>query len=570
MSIWCLCPIASSYTNGLGLYDGFATSVSYMITWGIPYLMGRVYFTRLEHLNELALGVVVGGLYYVPLCLWEMRMSPQLHYHVYGMEPTGWGEVVYGGYRPKVFIGIALELAAWMAAASTTAVWLWLSGTVESVWNFRIKWVALALCGTTILCKVTGSWFLLLIGTGLWFALKWSNTRIPTILMILIPLTYIVTRSTGFWSGEHAVTLVETLLNQRRAESLGVRITNENQLVAKALLQPIFGWGGWSRARIIIEETGEDVSLTDGMWVIALGNNGLVGLGSFYSSLLLPMFLITRRFSAPELRTPPIAAACALATVTNLHAVDCIANAMVNPIYSMILGAVTGVLSHKEHLKEFCQKGTSSPTRDENRAGSRISHTTPGGSGSGEFSNNLGPRVDAAVKQGEMGRAFRDRGMFREAEESLSSAIDAWANLVTDYPDDPDLRRYWLDGLNDSAWFLAHRLPLDARSISRAIQQAEQTVAIDPGGAAYWNTLGIVYFRSGNWESAIRALQRSCELSFGGTAYDYLFLSMSYSRSGDRAQARVYFAKAERWIKVHGSHGEDLPRFYSECSSLIA
>ena len=77
MLVLCSCPMASSLANGLGAYDGLSASFTYVVTWGLAYLIGRVYFTRPEHLRELALGIVAGGLIYVPLCAWEFRMSPR-------------------------------------------------------------------------------------------------------------------------------------------------------------------------------------------------------------------------------------------------------------------------------------------------------------------------------------------------------------------------------------------------------------------------------------------------------------------------------------------------------------
>src|SRR5262249_10896494 len=136
---------------------------------------------------------------------------------------------------------------------------------------------------------------------------------------------------------------VATVLNERRAYSLGFRMMNEDLLTAKALKQPIFGWGGWGRARVFDDE-GNDISATDGMWVIALGNNGLVGLISFYSALLLPMALLVNRFPARAWQMATMAPVCALAALVNLYAIDCIANGMVNPIYLLVLGGVTGVL----------------------------------------------------------------------------------------------------------------------------------------------------------------------------------------------------------------------------------
>src|SRR5687767_15278538 len=44
MFLWCACPMASSLSNGLGAYDGVTGIVMRLLTWGIPYLAGRLYF----------------------------------------------------------------------------------------------------------------------------------------------------------------------------------------------------------------------------------------------------------------------------------------------------------------------------------------------------------------------------------------------------------------------------------------------------------------------------------------------------------------------------------------------
>ena len=97
----CFCPIASSLSNGLGFYDGCSGALTNCVTLGLPYLFGRVYFTRLEHLRELAVGIVVGGMIYVPLCWWELKMSPQLHRQLYGFMSGGWGEIVLWWLPPQ-------------------------------------------------------------------------------------------------------------------------------------------------------------------------------------------------------------------------------------------------------------------------------------------------------------------------------------------------------------------------------------------------------------------------------------------------------------------------------------
>ena len=88
---------------------------------------------------------------------------------------------------------------------------------------------------------------ILILGLSLWFLLKWSGSRLPAVGLILVPVLYMATRGSGIWTGEQAVDLVRTLLNERRAQSLEFRMTNENLWAAHALEQPWFGWGGWGR-----------------------------------------------------------------------------------------------------------------------------------------------------------------------------------------------------------------------------------------------------------------------------------------------------------------------------------
>ena len=72
------------------------------------------------------------------------------------------------------------------------------------------------------------------------------------------------------------------------------RFMNEDLLAAKAMQRPVFGWGGWGRSRVFSEETGEDLTVTDGLWIIILGSSGFFGLITLMSMLLLPAILLRR------------------------------------------------------------------------------------------------------------------------------------------------------------------------------------------------------------------------------------------------------------------------------------
>ena len=80
------------------------------------------------------MGIAIGGLIYVPLCLLEIRLSPVLEIWVYGIDR--WEPVRYGGYRPKVFLSAGLELGMWMTNATLICYQLWACGAVKKLRGF--------------------------------------------------------------------------------------------------------------------------------------------------------------------------------------------------------------------------------------------------------------------------------------------------------------------------------------------------------------------------------------------------------------------------------------------------
>ena len=71
---------------------------------------------------------------------------------------------------------------------------------------------------------------ILMIGLSLWFLLKWSDSRLFAIGLILVPVLYMATRASGIWTGEQAVEVIRMLVNDLRADSLKFRMDNENAL----------------------------------------------------------------------------------------------------------------------------------------------------------------------------------------------------------------------------------------------------------------------------------------------------------------------------------------------------
>jgi len=356
MVVWCVCPFVTSLLNDLGVYDGVSQVVRQVTTWGVPYFIGRLYFSDRQGLQELAIGLFIGGLIYVPFCLWEVRMSPRLHRIIYDFRQHAFSQTWRGnGYRPMVFMQHGLAVGMFMASAAVVGVWLWKARTVRQIWGVPMSVLVLSVVITMLLCKSMLATALMVTGIGLALAAPIVRSRLPVLILLLFPLFYIASRSTGLWSGQQLLTTAALVGNSQRAASLQTRLTSEKHLVAKAWKRPIFGWGGFSRSLIksddgrdlVRTEAGRERAIPDGLWIIAFGQYGLIGLVSMTLMILLPPILMLMRHPMSQWLHPSLAPMSAMAIMMNLYMIDCLMNALVNPIFMLACGGLVCCLSAK-------------------------------------------------------------------------------------------------------------------------------------------------------------------------------------------------------------------------------
>jgi hypothetical protein len=362
MICWCLTPYVSSIQNDLGWYDGVSAIIQNAVLWGAPYFLGRIYFRDWESFRELGIAIVIGGILYIPLCLIEIRLSPQLHRMVYGFSQGSFSETHrMGGYRPMVFLQHGLAVGMWMTSASLCALWLWQSKSVKQLLGLPILCWVVALIMTTVLCKSLAGLGFLCAGIGILYSVKLTKLPILFIPVILVAPTYMFVRTysishhvdeiqesigqphaVGEPLGEEAVAICLKLFGEERTQSFETRVRSENQLAARALEQPWFGWGRWNRNRVH-DKMGKDAAPTDGLWVIALGVSGIVGLCAFTLTMLLPPLLVWYRCPMKLWDHPGVAAAVAMAVLLSLYMCDNILNAMPDPIFTLALGGLAGI-----------------------------------------------------------------------------------------------------------------------------------------------------------------------------------------------------------------------------------
>ena len=559
MAVWCLLPFATYASNGLLLYSAMSDALEQSIFWGAPYLIGRLYFEKLEDLRYFARAIVIGGLAYVPPCLIEIRLSPQLQAMVYGQG--SWQGTRMGGYRPYVFFGSGLELGLWMTAASLTGWWLWRTGVIRRMGNWPFGLLLSGLLVTTVLCRSTGALILLIIGmAAIWLTTR-LRTRMVLVGLLLIGPIFVVLRTTGAWSGAEAVALANATVGPERAESLEFRYKCEKKQIAHALNRPLLGWGGFGRYFVYFDEDPTKVMPPDGLWIVALGSKGLIGLISLYLAIILPAARAVRLVPPQSWSDPRLAGALIGVVLLGIYIVDCLVNGFINIIYMTMCGGLAR-LSAQEFLSggrtgDLSRSREGSTTRAQARRPGALANESAGGP------------ARLAEQCRLLGRSYRREGRADEADTAWSQALDWLTAAIAADPSADALRRAWCDCANDLAWLRANRPEASRREPGSAITLASRTVEEYPEVAAYWNTLAAARYRAGDPEGALAAVGRSRSLA-GGTAFDEVFQAMALGRSGQTEAGREALARALLLAeRDHPGHAE-LAALCDEAQALLA
>jgi tetratricopeptide (TPR) repeat protein len=123
--------------------------------------------------------------------------------------------------------------------------------------------------------------------------------------------------------------------------------------------------------------------------------------------------------------------------------------------------------------------------------------------------------------------------------------------------------------VNNVAWYLATAPDPQFRDPARAVKLAKTSVEIAPNRGDIWNTLGVARYRTGDWQGAIQAHNKSMELRAGGDPVDWYFLAMAEWQLGNKDAARDWYKKAVEWMEKNGAANEELVRFRAEAAEFL-
>lgn len=320
---------------GLRLYD--AGNFMYrQLTFIIPFLLAYRYLGDDRGQELLARALVLGALAYSVLMLIEIRISPQLHDMVYGFRHFSFRQSLReGGWRPVVFLNHGLWTVLFLSMGFVAAAGL----ARAAVARMRLFYHgAAAWMGCVLL--LSNSLGALVLGVIFAAMARFAPVRVQIIAgfsVAVFVLSFPMLRSADLVPVDR-LTEMAASVSEARAQSLQFRFDNEDILLAKANSRPLTGWGGWGRSRVYDEETGEDVSVTDGRWIITFGVYGWLGYIAEYGLLTLPLLAAMaarRRFGSPELFA-------VLAMTMSVNLIDLIPNGTLTPITWLLAGAMLG------------------------------------------------------------------------------------------------------------------------------------------------------------------------------------------------------------------------------------
>lgn len=327
--IFCLWGATSSISTGKGAWDAFSAVLENSILWGFPYVVGRVYFRDLESFRDLAIGIIIGGLIYVPLCLIEIRLSPQLHIWIYGYHQHQFEQSIrFGGFRPTVFMQHGLAVAMWMVNATVLAIWLQANGTLRRFPTMMITGVSVTLLVTTVLCKSTGALTLMMVGLATVSTASLMQKPWPLLILILISPIWMTGRTLDLINGQIVYDLF-SMISEERAQSFQIRLDQEEEIRQIALKTPIFGGSRWWP------------NGADQLWLIYFRNFGIVGIATFTAIFLVPGWILLRRIPFQKLCEPEWAPVTGTILIVVLYTIDNLLNGLVNPIFTVVAGALS-------------------------------------------------------------------------------------------------------------------------------------------------------------------------------------------------------------------------------------
>jgi hypothetical protein len=301
-----------------------------------PFYVGSRFLCTDEGRAEILKAFPIAALFYSIPMLLEVRLSPQFHRWVYGYFPHSFAQQIRGaGYRPVVFLEQGLQVA--LFAAMAVIACMALARSKRRVLTMPAGLVTGYLSFVLLLCKTLGAaLYALIVAPVVIFTRPRTWVKFSCVLLLLV-FAYPVLRTYSIIPVQH-ISSAATSISLDRSRSFETRVENEELLLGKALQKPWFGWGTWGRNRVRDQYTGQDITVSDGGWIIEFGTFGALGYISLFGLLAATGFGAFRSIGREVTRASVTTGGLSLLLAVNI--VDMVPNSNMTPLTFLIAGSI--------------------------------------------------------------------------------------------------------------------------------------------------------------------------------------------------------------------------------------
>lgn len=312
----------------------------------LPFFVGMRFLSTDGARALLIKALPMAALFYSIPMLFEIRMSPQLHRWVYGFYPFSFEQQFRAGaFRPAVFLGHGLAVALFTSMAVIAALLV-----ARARWQIFRRPAALVagyLAVLLLLCRTWGATiYLVIMAPVIWFTSPRTWVRVSVVIALIV-CAYPLLRTYDIIP-VHRVVAAANSINPARAASFKARVTNEDMLLARANEKPFSGWGNWGRNRVYAKG-GQDISVTDGGWIMQFGAWGWLGYLSYFGLFLASLLRSRHAVRGPV--TPNSIAVGGLSLLVGVNLLDILPNAAVVPFSFLAAGSVAGAVRARSGKK---------------------------------------------------------------------------------------------------------------------------------------------------------------------------------------------------------------------------
>jgi tetratricopeptide (TPR) repeat protein len=183
----------------------------------------------------------------------------------------------------------------------------------------------------------------------------------------------------------------------------------------------------------------------------------------------------------------------------------------------------------------------------------------------------VGDYPDVTPYRVELGRIHNILGLHYEQDGRLEESEREYRAAGSEFLRAAELEPDNANALNMLAWFLTHPPAPRFRDPPKAIYWAKRALAVakEQEQGRVWDTLGLAYYRNGDWRAAIAALERACQVRADrGNDHTFFALAMAYWRAGEPNEAERYYGRAIEWNTHRSMKPENAPLF-DEATRLL-